>query len=55
MLAESIVIAIIGGIVATIALIARLLYASKCKVVRCGCITIERDTNNETSLRNITL
>jgi hypothetical protein len=55
-LPESIVISIIGGIIASIALIARLLYASKCKTVSlCGCCIFERDTENEKSLRNIQL
>jgi hypothetical protein len=53
MIAESIVISIIGGCVAVVALIARLLYASKCKKVDCLCCKFERDTQNETSLRNI--
>jgi hypothetical protein len=54
-LPESIVISIIGGCVASIALIARLLYASKCVKVDCLFCKFERDTQNETSLRNINI
>jgi hypothetical protein len=56
MIPESVIISIIGGVVAVVALIARLLYASKCKTVSlCGCCIFERDTENEKSLRNIQL
>ncbi len=55
MIPESVVISIIGGVVAIVALIARLLYASKCKKVDCLCCKFERDTQNEQSLRNIQL
>ena len=54
-LPESIVISIIGGIIASIALIARLLYASKCKKVDCLFCKFERDVQNEQSIRNIQL
>ncbi len=55
MIPESVIISIIGGVVAVVALIARLLYASKCKKVDCLCCKFERDVQNETSLRNIQL
>ena len=42
--------------IAFFALIAKLIYSSKCKKVSCcrGFIEIIRDTDNETSTRNIT-
>jgi hypothetical protein len=55
MIAESVIISIIGGCVAVVALIARLLYASKCVKVDCLFCKFERDTTNETSLRNINI
>ncbi len=55
MIPESVIISIIGGVVAIVALIARLLYASKCKKVDCLFCKFERDVQNEQSIRNIQL
>jgi hypothetical protein len=55
MIPESVIISIIGGVVAVVALIARLLYASKCKTVDCLFCKFERDVQNEQSIRNIQL
>ncbi len=55
MIPESVIISIIGGVVAVVALIARLLYASKCKKVDCLFCKFERDVQNEQSIRNIQL
>lgn len=42
---------------ALFAMLFKLCYASKCKSTSlcCGCLKIERDTNNETPIRNLEL
>jgi hypothetical protein len=52
-LSEATILALSASGLAFLALIAKLIYSSKCKVVQCGCCRIERDTNQEASLRNI--
>jgi hypothetical protein len=53
MLSEATILALSAGGFAFLTLIARLIYSSKCKVVQCGCCRVERDTNQEASLRNL--
>jgi hypothetical protein len=52
-LSEATILALSASGMAFLALVARLIYSSKCKVVECGCCKIERDTSQEASLRNI--
>lgn len=40
---------------ALFAMLFKLCYASKCKSLSCCCLKIERDTQNETSIRNLNL
>ena len=44
---EPIVISIIGGSIAVLSLIFRLMYKSKCTDVEIGCIKIHRNTSQE--------
>ena len=44
---EPIVISIIGGSIAVLSLIFRLMYKSKCTDVQVGCIKIHRNTSQE--------
>jgi hypothetical protein len=54
MLSEATILALSAGGFAFLTLIARLVYSSKCKILKCGsCCIIERDINQEASLRNI--
>ncbi len=52
-LTEATILALSATGVAFLALVAKLIYSSKCKVVECCCCKIERDTSQEASLRNI--
>ena len=53
MVSETLIIAVATLGAGVVALIARLIYSSKCNVVKCGCCEVHRDTNQEVSLRNI--
>ena len=44
---EPIVISIIGGSIAVLSLIFRLMYKSKCSDVEIGCIKVHRNTSQE--------
>ena len=44
---EPIIISIIGGSIAVLSLIFRLMYKSKCTDVQVGCIKIHRNTSQE--------
>ena len=44
---EPIVISIIGGSIAVLSLIFRLMYKSKCDTIEIGCIKIHRNTAQE--------
>jgi hypothetical protein len=53
MLSEATILALSATGAAFLALVAKLIYSSKCRVVECCCCKVERDTNQEASLRNI--
>jgi len=44
---EPIVISIIGGSIAVLSLIFRLMYKSKCDSIEIGCIKVHRNTSQE--------
>lgn len=53
-LSEATILALSAGGFAFLTLIARLVYSSKCKIMKCGsCCIIERDISQETNIRNI--
>ena len=56
MVEDSTLLAIIAGGITLLALIAKLIYSSKCRKISCcwNCIDIERNTMEEQSVRNIT-
>ena len=47
---STIIALIIGSSTALIGLCLKLSYSSKCKRIKCGCITIERDTDHEQNI-----
>ena len=53
MIAESVLIAAVAGVVTVVCLLIRACYMSKCRTVQIGCVKIERDTINEQSVRNL--
>jgi len=53
MIAESVLIAVVAGVVTVVCLLIRACYMSKCRTVQIGCVKIERDTINEQSVRNL--
>ena len=53
MLETAVIISIIASATLVVTLIAKLIYSSKCREVSCGCCKIIRDTDHETSVRNI--
>jgi hypothetical protein len=54
MISDASFLAIIGAGIAFLALIAKLLYSSKCEYVKCCCLEVKRNVVEEPSLRNIT-
>jgi ABC-type transport system involved in Fe-S cluster assembly fused permease/ATPase subunit len=50
---EPIVISIIGGSIAVLSLIFRLMYKSKCSDVEIGCIKIHRNTSQELQQQDV--
>jgi len=44
---EPVIISIIGGSIAVLSLIFRLMYKSKCSDVEIGCIKVHRNTSQE--------
>ena len=54
MVSETLVIAVATLGAGVVALIARLIYSSKCDIIKCGCCEVHRDIKQEVSLRNIT-
>ena len=53
MISDASVLAIAGGAIAFLALIAKLLYSSKCEYVKCCCIEVKLNVAQEPSMRNI--
>ena len=53
MISDASILAIAGGAIAFLALIAKLLYSSKCEYVKCCCIEVKRNVAQEPSMRNI--
>ena len=49
-LSDPVIILIIGSGTALLGLLCKLTYSSKCKRIKCGCITIERDTDHEVAI-----
>lgn len=54
MISEAVILAISTLGASVVALMARLIYSSKCAVIRCCCCEVQRNTAQETSSRNIT-
>ena len=46
-ISDPVIILIIGSATALLGLCCKLSYSSKCKTIKCGCIEITRDTENE--------
>jgi hypothetical protein len=47
---NTIIVMLISASVGVIAMCMKLTYSSKCKRIKCGCITIERDTDHEQNI-----
>ena len=54
MVSETLIIAVSTLGAGFLALVAKLIYSSKCKLIKCCGCEIERDTSQEVSARNIT-
>jgi hypothetical protein len=54
MISEAVILAIATLGAGVIGLVARLIYSSKCVLVRCCCCEVQRKTDQEQSARNIT-
>ena len=55
MLETAVLIAIITGATAVIIYVSKLLYSSKCKLIKCGCIEIQRKTSEEIPVNEISV
>jgi hypothetical protein len=54
MVSEAVILGISTLGAGLLALFARLIYSSKCALVKCCCCEIKRNTDQEQSVRNIT-
>lgn len=54
MVSEAVILAVATLGAGLCGLVARLIYSSKCALIKCCCCEIQRKTDQETSVRNIT-
>lgn len=53
MLSDAIITLLIGSATTLCGLSIRYFYASKCKIIKCGCVEIDRDTEHEPTMSDV--